>query len=66
LSADSSAFGRTSILIWSTLPEAQFMIVAERAVSQELARNRAPVAVIDLVHIHQTITDELASLKRAA
>lgn len=42
------------------------MIVAERAVSQELARNRAPVAVIDLVHIHQTITDELASLKRAA
>ncbi len=66
LSADSSAFGRTSILIWSTLPEAQFMIVAERAVSQELARNRAPVTVIDLVHIHQTITDELASLKRAA
>lgn len=42
------------------------MIVAERAVSQELARNRAPVTVIDLVHIHQTITDELASLKRAA
>ena len=39
-----------SAVIWATLEEAQFMLVREAALAQELRRNRAPATVLSLDH----------------
>ncbi|MEM8688287.1 MAG: helix-turn-helix domain-containing protein [Pseudomonadota bacterium] len=47
--------GGLALLIWPTLDEAQFMLVRETAVAQELRRNRAPATVLSLTHARRAL-----------
>ena len=38
------------VLIWSTLPEAQYMFARKAALMQEITRNSAPVTILDIEH----------------
>ena len=52
---DESGASGLVVLIWATLEEAQFMIVREAALGQELRRNRTPATVINLSHAMRAI-----------
>ncbi len=43
------------VLIWATLEEAQFMIVREAVLAQELRRNRTPATVLSLSHAMRSL-----------
>ena len=54
LEDDGGADG-LALVIWATLDEAQFMLVREAALSQELRRNRTPATVLNLVHAQRSL-----------
>ena len=44
-----------ALVIWATLEEAQFMLVREAALAQELRRNRTPATVLSLSHAMRSL-----------
>ncbi|MEM8645118.1 MAG: MerR family transcriptional regulator [Pseudomonadota bacterium] len=55
METDQSSPGSLAVLIWPTLDEAQFMLVREGALVQELRRNRAPATVLSLAHARRGV-----------
>ena len=49
------------VLIWSTLPEALFMLAPLHAIPHELAANPAPVTIFDLTAIHAEAEDRITA-----
>ena len=54
LDTDTAPAG-LAVVIWPTLEEAQFMIVREAALAQELRRNRSPATVLSLSHAMRSL-----------
>lgn len=52
---NEGAASAIAVVIWSTLPEAQFMIVREGALAQELRRNRSPATVLNIAHAQRAV-----------
>ncbi len=52
---DDGGSSGLAVLIWPTLEEAQFMIVREAALAQELRRNRTPATVLNLSHAMRSL-----------
>lgn len=44
-----------ALVIWPTLEDAQFMLVREAALAQELRRNRTPATVLNLSHAMRSL-----------
>ena len=55
LMEEENVQGGLTVLIWPTLDEAQFMLVREAALAQELRRNRAPATVLNLAHARRAL-----------
>lgn len=55
LMSDEGGAGGVAVVIWSTLSEAQFMLVREAALGQELRRNRTPATVLSLSHARRAL-----------
>ncbi len=55
MEADELANGGLAVLIWPTLEEAQFMLVRDAMLPQELRRNRAPATVLSLAHARRAL-----------
>ncbi len=65
--SDASSAGITVdkslyVLIWPTLPEAQFMFASELSILAELRRNRAPVTILSIYHASVQVNERLATV----